>query len=203
MKEKKLEKKLFWLFLAAFTTFIIIMTTRGVIRKAGYGFTWWFDDISSCDIMFYLFILPPLTITLWKRNTFDSDKLINKESLRNHYVVCNIWNLLSMICIAPFAIYNGFGSFNLIAIFLYVTGIQNLCNLPILLCNRNSRNKTANYMAIIVIALMPYIVNQLLQLIPISKDLLLFIFSLTGILALLSSNIAIDMLLRLCKNNYE
>lgn len=205
MKDKKLENKLFWLFLVAYTTFIVIMTARGIIRKAEYGFTWWFEDISSCDIMYYIFTLPPLTITLWKRKSFDLDldKTINKGFLCNHYFVCNVWNFLSMICIAPFAIYNGFDSYNLIGIFLYVTGIQNLCNLPILAYGRNARNKTANNMVVIIIAIMPYIFNQLLQLIPISKELLLFVFSSLGILTIFFSNIIIDMLIRLCKNNLE
>lgn len=192
------KDKWFFPFLAIFTLFLLIMLTRNVIRKADYGFDWWFEDIISCDSLYYYFALPPVVMAGSKQSIITRFRYIRR------YFIFIAWNLVSMIIIAPLIIYWGFLPANLIAVFLYIAGFQNLCLMPIVIYLKQTEHEEKRKLwlitAIILIAVMPWIIFEVLQATSIRVEFILFTMAIIGIISMISAKYIIGIMSKWLKN---
>lgn len=177
--------KLLYPFLLAFTTFLLIMIVRSIIRKANLGFTWLFDDINSCDMLYLLFAMPPMIVATHKQYREDICNSDIREYINNINYFNTGWNFLSMVCIASIIIYWGFNPYFILATYLYTTGLQNLCITHILLYQPIRKRKITNLICIFLGLAGPWCLFQLIILAPLSSGIIAFILSSLGIFTIL------------------
>lgn len=192
------KDKWFFPFLAIFTLFLLIMLTRNVIRKADYGFEWWFEDIISCDSLYYYFALPSVIMAL-----SEQGMIMQFQNIKKYFFLIS-WNLISMLIIAPLIIHWGFLPVNIAVVFLYVAGFQNLCLMPIAIYRKKTAHKEKGKLwqiaTIILIAVMPWCIFEVLQASSIKTEHILYAMVAFGIISMISAKYIIKgMLLMLTK----
>lgn len=192
------KDKWFFPFLAIFTLFLLIMVTRNVTRKADYGFDWWFEDIISCDSLYYYFALPSVVMALSKQS-----KILQLQCIKTYFVFI-AWNIVSMLIISPLIIHWGFLTMNLVATFLYVAGFQNLCIMPIVVYPKQTalkeKGKLWQIATITLIAVMPWCIFEVLQATSLKAEHILFAMMASGIISMISAKHIIGLMNGLFKN---
>ena len=192
------KDKWFFPFLVIFTLFLMIMVTRNVIRKADYGFEWWFEDIISCDYVYLFFALPPLVMTL------SEQTCIMRLQHFKIYLTFIGWNFISMLIFAPLFIHWGFLPVNIAAVFLFVAGFQNLCLMPVAIYRKKTAHKEKGKLwqiaTIILIAVIPWGIFEVLQATSLKAEYFLFAITAVGIISMISANYIIGLMNKLFKN---
>ena len=180
------------------TVVCIFLGLEQTIRNLHHGNLWWFDSISSCHYVLFLFTIAMICLSEKKIDAPDCNvptPVINQ--LKGRFYLNLIYCTAVSILWFPFLYYYGIHWQFLLGTYLYCVGFVNVCMFPLVLyCNHHSQETTQKKLFPIIVLLVSWGIPFLLDTIDY-EDTSALLLSIIGCIGMFSHKVIANMLAKI------